>query len=67
MKKYLSIILLILLSFCAACSSKSFCTISFELNLYGERYDQKAILVQKGTKLSRIAIVEEYLKIKKEN
>lgn len=25
------------------------------------------ILVQKGTKLSRIAIVEEYLKIKKEN
>lgn len=49
MKKYLSIILLILLSFCAACSSKSFCTISFELNLYGERYDQKAILVQKGT------------------
>lgn len=49
MKKYLSIILLILLSFCAACSGKSFCTISFELNLYGERYDQKAILVQKGT------------------
>ncbi len=49
MKKYLIFFLTVFVLLFSACATNTFCTISFELELDGEEYNQKAILVKKGS------------------
>lgn len=51
MKKFLILFLTLFVFVFSACAANNFCAISFELELDGEAYNQKAILVKKGTVL----------------